>query len=461
MRERTTWNRPEILRQAGMPKQADPYLMNQDHVSKNPPADKYVTGDPSTFAEDVAPNDWAVEYAGGTTKRDEIGMPEVRKDTFSHPEKTASEALLIKKANLTVATARLMLRGTKFASEEAREAAIEDQALALMHMPDAALIETNTRLADQSAFPGGEFPTAAQPAQGQPAQGQPGQQDQQQAAVEQTATGYEQAAAAVQDKVQSLVEQAMKEQAQQAPAAPAQDPAQVTARAKLARAMKANDPVAAEAAINEMAATALASLKKAEEDKKEQQQVATAPVAADPPAQGQPAKDQEQAAQTDQPAPQGQPAQDQQQAAVQQTADDMLLDEMLMDQAAPGEMGDIEMEASPMDVGEMPLGPEDDVLTTLFASNQEVRDAKSVLAQQGQGDDAEQQAQQAEQQAQQAQAKQAMSRTASTRTVGTQPRGGVSRIGGAPAVKTASGDIDKLSSLWASAPDVREVFGVK
>ena len=85
MRERTTWNRDSV-KQAATQRQADPYAMNQDHLSQQPKADKYVTGDPSTFAEDVTqPNTWDVEYANGQTKRDEIGMPEKRPETYTHP----------------------------------------------------------------------------------------------------------------------------------------------------------------------------------------------------------------------------------------------------------------------------------------------------------------------------------------------------------------------------------------
>lgn len=144
MRVRTTWNEAEIAKRASMPKQADPYLMNQDHVKQQPKADDYVIGGPSEFAEDVnKENRWETEYKGGEVARNEIGMPEMRPETYNHPEKTAAldEALLIKKADLTVRVARMML-GSK-----ATEASVEDQALALMYVPDQSLIETYARLA--------------------------------------------------------------------------------------------------------------------------------------------------------------------------------------------------------------------------------------------------------------------------------------------------------------------------
>src|SRR4051812_46625455 len=95
MRERTTWNREAIAKfAAAISKKAeDPRAMNQDHLKEQPSADKYVTGGPSEFGEDVHPSTgtWKAEYSGGEVKRDEIGMPEVRKDTFNHPEKTAQD----------------------------------------------------------------------------------------------------------------------------------------------------------------------------------------------------------------------------------------------------------------------------------------------------------------------------------------------------------------------------------
>ena len=144
MRERTTWNAQQI-KQAAMARTADPYLMNQDHVQQQPAADKYVIGDPSSFAEDVnTDNRWEDEYKGGQVNRNDIGEPNFLPNTFNHPEKTAAmdESTMLKKANLCVRTARLMLPKT------ASEMVVEDQATSLMHMPDYDLIETFTRLAD-------------------------------------------------------------------------------------------------------------------------------------------------------------------------------------------------------------------------------------------------------------------------------------------------------------------------
>jgi len=128
--------------------------------------------------------------------------------------------------------------------------------------------------------------------------------------------------------------------------------------------------------------------------------------------------------------------------------DDQLIDQMLASDggmqapAAPAAM-DIELETPSMDVGEVSLGPEDDVLRQLFA-NDEAQQAQQ--AQEG-GDD-------------QGQQKQAHAvRTASTRTIGTRPTQGVSQIGGGPAAGKGN-EIGKLASLWGSAPNVKEAFGL-
>lgn len=153
MRQRTTWNTNEILNRtaatsptAAMNRTADPYAMNQDHIKQQPSADKYLTGDPSAFAEDITtPNNWEVEYSGGAVKRNEIGMPEDRPETFNHPEKTASvnHDLLLKKADMTVRIARRML------GSNAPEGAIEEQAASLMHLPDQEVINTYNRMANE------------------------------------------------------------------------------------------------------------------------------------------------------------------------------------------------------------------------------------------------------------------------------------------------------------------------
>lgn len=428
MRERTTWNRDEILKRAALNKKADPYSMNQEH--KQPSADKYVSGDPSSWAEDVhSPNEWDKEYANGQTKRNEVGMPEMRSETFSHPEKTASETqLLVKKADLCVKVARAML------GKKASDEVVEDQAVALMSLADGDLIDTFNRLAqDEQGQQQAEEPKQAQE-QGQSQEQAPPAQQTQQAAAPQQQTAAEAFTYAQQHGDADGMKQALQQMVQEALAqqAPAQAPAQEQA------------PMQAQASTK----------KKAQDDQGQQapaqEQKEAAPQA--PVAQGQQMDLQAMIQSAVQAALQGQqaPMQAQEQApppAEEQMPlanDQMLLDEMLSPGAGPGAMaagavGDIELDPAPMDVGEVGLSAEDDVLKTLFANDES----------------------EAQQQMQEKQA--AVVRTASTRTVGTKPTAGVSRVGGLGGqTKTAgTNDVDKLSSLWSSAPDVKEHFGLK
>lgn len=428
MRERTTWNRS-----AAQTKVADPYLMNQDHVSQQPKADEYVIGDPSTFAEDVHPSKdtWEAEYSGGQVKRNEIGMAEMRADTFKHPEKTAADqALLLKKADLCIKTAGLMLR-------TANETAIEDQAVALMHLPNADLITTYTRLANQD-------PVAMQQ-----------QADMAQQAAMQHQAMKAQWASMVQKANECMAQgdlKGAKECMAQADACMAQMTEPMAA--KIAQQDDQDDQ-------GEKAQQAKEQGEKAQQAKQAQEQAQEQDKPAEEPAkeQGQAKQAQQVQAEQIQAAVQQavaqvmQALQNQQAPVAQQQApqapvaqDDsaMLADMLMMEPAEAGlsEMG-IEMEPSPMDVGEMDLGPEDDVLMTLFAADQ--------------GQDEKKEQEPAKDQAQQGQAKQAMARTASTRTVGTRPTQGVSRVGGGP-VANGGNDVNKLAALWPSAPDVSDAF---
>lgn len=64
-------------------------------------------------------------------------MPEMRSDTFSHPEKTAAqvEAEILKKATLAVHVAKAMLK-------TGSDAAVEDQATRLLQLSDEDLVAT-------------------------------------------------------------------------------------------------------------------------------------------------------------------------------------------------------------------------------------------------------------------------------------------------------------------------------
>jgi hypothetical protein len=453
MRERTTWNRNEIQRTAAMGKTADPYLMNQDHVSQNPRADKYMNGTPSSWAEDVhSPNEWEKEYSGGATKRDEVGLADFRPETFNHPElaKAASTQLLVKKADLCVKVARQML-GPKVA-----ENVVEDQAVSLMALPDADLIETFQRLAQDQ-----------EQGQGQGGQGQPQQQQAAAPAPVAQAQDQQQQASSYQSAAEQCM-QAMQQGDQQAMMGAVQQMVQ--------EAMKQQQGSQADFPGGQWGKNNPVASKKAQDQGQEQggqgqggqpqqqQAAAPAPVAQQQDQVQQAGMDQQSMQQMVQQAVQQQiqalmqqqgQGQQQEQAPIQeqeqiqvQAGDDALLDQMLA--PAPGGdmgpgIGDIELEPPTMDMGEVQLGPDDDVLKTLFAT-QESQDAEKA------------------QQMSQGQEKQAsMVAQPAARTVGTRPSQGVSKVGGAsaPAVKTASSDIDKLSNLWSSAPDVREHFGIK
>jgi hypothetical protein len=580
MRVRTTWNMNEILTRtaaagptAAMNRTADPYAMNQDH--KQPDADKYLTGDPSAFAEDITtPDNWKVEYSGGAMKRDEIGLAEVRPDTFNHPEKTAAmnQQAILKKADLTVRIARRMF------GANAPDALIEEQAGSLMHLPDQDVIATYTRLAgemppqfkdnaekkkeeaaqaqgeaqeqakqaalrgdkvaldaaiaklvklaNEEHFPGGQFPTQAgqqQQAQGQqaPAQQQAGQQQQaqgqqgQQAPAQQQAGQQQQSAQDQQsawydskgqrpghsgpDTGPYAGQQQMppaQQQAQQQMPPPAQQQAQqqVPPPAFQQQQAQGQPQQGVESQVQQMIEQAAQQMQAPKMANDPQQAPAQQQAGQQQQAQGQQAPAQQQAGQQQQAQGQGQQAPAQQQAGQQQQAtgyqqgcgpmmqqaqgltnpsqgispnyaqqpqmmqasDDQLLDQMLAPGAGQGggvvpsapiaEM-DIQMDAPNMDIGDVNFAPgEDDVLRQLFSSGDEALAAQQAQEAQGQG-----------------QQVQGRVRTASSalRTIGTVPTGGVARIGGASSGPSRGQEVDRLTNLWQSAPDVREAFGLK
>jgi hypothetical protein len=125
-------------------------------------------------------------------------------------------------------------------------------------------------------------------------------------------------------------------------------------------------------------------------------------------------------------------------------SDDQMIDDMLMGEPGYEPEMEVQLEGIPMDIGEVEMGAGDEVLSALFASDPEVMQAQQALA--IQTGIPQQQVQ-------------ASIRTASTRTVGTHPTGGVSQIGGAASGGGSGSDVDKLSSLWRSAPDVKDIFG--
>jgi hypothetical protein len=522
MRARTTWNTPEsVPRSAATNRQADPYAMNQEH--QQPPSDKYLTGDPSAFAEDITtPNNWEVEYQGGVTNRDEIGLAVPRPDTFDHPEKTANVNHILKKADLSVKISRRML------GANAPEAVLEQQAAAIMLLPDVEVINTYNRLAGemppqfkdnaekkqeeakaaesqaqeevkQAALRGdnaalnialakwASIRQANDPQQQAPAQqqqqagqqqGQPqqGTQNQQSAWYDSNGgrpghsgpdngpyAGQQQAPAQQQQQAQGQPQQQAPAQQQQAQGQPQQAPAPMQQQG-FGTEQSPNIEAQVQQMIQETAAAQQVQANQQQAPAQQQQQAGQQAQAQGQPQQQAPAQQQAGQQQQAQGQPQQQaPAQQQacgpmqqqaqgqpQQQAVVQASDDQLLDQMLAPGAGQGGVSpaiaemDIEMQAPSMDIGDVPFAPGEDVmLQQLFASDETM---------------AAQQAQQAQGQGQQTQAN---VRTAGLRTVGTRPSFGVTRIGGAGSAPGRGQEVEKLTSLWQSAPDVREAFGLK
>ena len=509
MRERTTWNREAVLKSADSGKTAeDPRAMNQDHLQQQPAADKYLinTGTPSEFAEDVHPSgqNWKAEQDANGTKRDEIGLPEMRGDTFNHPEKApgstpsrggggrqASQEGLVKKADVCVQVARGML------PKDASEQSVEDQAVSLMNIPDPELIETANRLAgveanqqqdDDKQSDDDDDDKDKQAAQQQDDDKQSDDDDDKQDKeagkippqfLENVKKKQDEAKAkqngdddkGQQKGQQQKGQQKGQQQDKDATAKQAEEVrAAVTARAAEAvTALASGNQEAAAAAIAQMVEAALSNQQQPQVQQGNQQEQIQQGM--QQPQQIQQGMQQpEQVQQGNQQQPQQGMQQQPEQATGYAMEDDQMLDQMLMDQAPPmGQPGmeqpiimadqsgeqEIQIEGAQMDVGETVLGPEDATLQALFASHKEVQQAQAAVAlETGVVPEAIQIPQQP---VQVPTVTAGMTRTAATRTVGTQPTGGVSAIGGGAPTGGPS-DVDKLSNLWNTAPDVSAVF---
>lgn len=461
-RERSTWNVHTIAKRAGM-KVADPYLMNQDHVNQQPSADQYVIGGPSDFAEDPHPSNttWEAEYANGQVKRNEIGMPEFRGDTFNHPEKTASEEVITKKAALCVAIARKMLPKTASASE------IEDQSFSLMYLPDAEVMATYTRLAAQDQEQQ-EQQGQVQASDQQQGQQDQGQQDQGKQAgqippqfLENVKKKKEEAEDKKEEDKDKKAAQQTQDQGQQQVQASQQQQDQ-----QQAQQVQASDQQVQQDQVQDKQAQAQQQIAQLQQQA-QQIQNQLAQLQQQQQAQLQQAGQQQQQAQMQQQSQAQQVAQAVQQAIAQgqdpiqaaercmaqyqqQANDGQTIDDMLAAQGQIEPMADmdIQLDTPSMDVGEVQLSPdEDDTLRQLFANNPELK-----MAQQAAGQDPDQDQGQQQRQAH-------VVRTASMRTVGTRPTAGVSTLGGGSS--NASNPRGDLSSIWNSAPDVREAFGMR
>jgi len=381
MRERSTWNKNKI--KTAFDKKADPYTMNQDH--KQPAMDEYVIGGPSEFAEDVhTPNEWEQE----TDNRNEIGMGEFRADTF---KSAASYNLLLKKAALCLETAEMMFAGKRIASSS-----IEDQAVALMSLPDQDLIGTHMRLAQ-------ECEQEEEEGQDKQAQDQSDEDEEE---------GQDKQAQDQSDEDEEEVQQGQAKKAKKAQQQ-AQQSDEDEEKVQQGQAKKAKK--------------AQQQAQQSDEDEEKVQQGQAKKAQQDVMAQMQQMMAQMQQM-VQQVAQQQAPAQ-----VAQQQADDMVVADD--DFFGEGDQGEIEMD--PFSVDEVQLGDGDDQLRDLFASEQSDEEQSD------------------EEEPAQEQAKQASVRTA-TRTIGTRPSAGVASIGGTS--KVASSEESVLNSLWDMAPDVSKYF---
>ncbi len=151
MRTRTTWQNKsdETPRQAATQRKADIYTMNQDHPQ--PGVTDYESGSPDSWAEGVVTGDKMSvndEYEGGHVKRNEVGFPEFRDDTWKHKDsdkwndgKKYDNAKLAaeRKAVAAERVARALLRTNN-------EKLVEETAVELMALSPKSLVATLKRI---------------------------------------------------------------------------------------------------------------------------------------------------------------------------------------------------------------------------------------------------------------------------------------------------------------------------
>ncbi len=550
MRERTSWSR-EIIASKLRKVAEDPRSMNQDHIQRQPAADDYLIGDgsPSQFAEDVnsGKGSWKSEQGSdGQTKRNEIGFPEFRGDTFNNPESSpgvspSRQASLSvdeihERATLATEAARLML--PRMASAQA----VEDQALLLMDMPASSLKSTLNRLAqqdegddddDEDEDDGEGQDKQAQQDEDDEDDGQQSKQakdlppefleniqkkkdeakakDKDDKAEKKEARSRraqdqddEKKQSQQQDKDQGKTQQQTKEarrrkaqqqQAQDDDEGQDKEAADQDEDEKKQSQQQDKDKEACGSAKEARALIKLALIKQAavgllsvpqtarhaafkamlpmlmksateglgqpvaQQQQLSQQQLQSQVQQLVQQAMQQQLADQQQQqqqiAQGQQEIAQGQQQQVAQGQQMPQLAqgqqpqlgqdDSQALVDQLFQEPDQGQQffasDDIQMDSPTMDIGDVSFGPEDAALNTLFASEPEVQRAIQANALRS-GTAAP------------------TTRTASTRTVGTRPTEGVSHLGGAVS-STAGGsseEINRLSGMWSTAPDVSGVF---
>jgi hypothetical protein len=172
MRQRISWDEKRV---AAIEKKADPYTLNQTRM--NPPADKYRTGDPSTWAEDVdmknkwknegrtetghpAPADEASAMAPATPAAPAAPAPEAQAPEESAQQAVMAARKLEAKALNCITIAQRMLPG-------ADDDMVEKQATELMYLPEKCVLSTlqrqvalATKLAGEEAEEAAENETA-------------------------------------------------------------------------------------------------------------------------------------------------------------------------------------------------------------------------------------------------------------------------------------------------------------
>lgn len=162
MRERTTWNKgQETPRAAATQRRADIYTMNQEHPQPSPV--DYENGDPDSWAETPADSKSVdMEYENGRVKRNEIGLGEMRADTFKHKDSDQWNGPG-KYDNARQAAERKATAATKIASALLRTSnasMVEEMALDLMALPDRSIVSTLKRL--QASSPDALAPASKQ-----------------------------------------------------------------------------------------------------------------------------------------------------------------------------------------------------------------------------------------------------------------------------------------------------------
>jgi len=147
LRERSTWQNIANPRQASTNRRADIYTMNQDH--SQPDITDYESGNPDEWAETVGDNKSVEsEYEGDSVKRDEIGMGQMRDDTFKHKDsdKWDSGGKYDNQRLASTDRSKLALRVANSMLKTDHKPFVVRTAAELMSLPDSVLLSISKRL---------------------------------------------------------------------------------------------------------------------------------------------------------------------------------------------------------------------------------------------------------------------------------------------------------------------------